>query len=210
MLHFQGFASEWHPLCKKYSVWSGKPIPQKTHCNPERDRFTPARHKEESEGCSGPVEVIVPFVAAESTAVLSGLLFGDEVPLRLALLLVTIFLFKSSRNKLFSGETLMRELKLLDVADCNCTLPEGDVLRFTGPLRLSNSSAGSCFIGISDMDGVMLVSWSILKAFGWMWLLDGAFEFESADWGEPGHSPFIRCDESPDWPGWELDLCWSH
>lgn len=50
------------------------------------------------------------------------------------------------------------------------------------------------------MDGVMLVSCSIRNELGWMWLLVGAFEFESADCGELGLSPFTihfdsACDE---------------
>lgn len=59
------------------------------------------------------------------------LLLMEEFPLR-----VTIFLFKSSLSKLFSGDTLISELKLLDVAVCNCTLPEGEVLEFIGPFLL--------------------------------------------------------------------------
>lgn len=212
MLHFHGFASEWQPLCRKYNVWSGNPIPQKTHCNPDKDRLPFNLHKEESEGCSVAVEVIVPFVVvAASLGELSALLFGDEVARLDKLLLVTIFLFKSSRRRLFSGETFMfNELKLEHVADW--TLPEGDVLKLIGPLRfeLSNSSFGSCLIGINEIDGVMLVSWSIRKEFVWIWVLDGAFELESADCGDNGHSPFILCEASPDWPGWEFERCGSH
>lgn len=76
----------------------------------------------------------------------------------------------------------MSELRLLEVAVCICTFPDGEAARLTGPFRLSyRSSFGSCLIGIREMEGVMLVSWSIRSEFGWMWLLDGAFEFESAD-----------------------------
>lgn len=57
MLHFHGLASEWQPLCKKYRVWSGKPMPQKEHC---KYLFPMNRHSDESEGCSDPVDVIVP------------------------------------------------------------------------------------------------------------------------------------------------------
>lgn len=57
-------------------------------------------------------------------------------------------------------------------------------------------------IGISDMEGVMIVSWSSRSEFGWMWVLVGAFEFESADCGEFGQSPFILWLESPLWAGW--------
>lgn len=81
------------------------------------------------------------------------------------------------------------------------------MLRVADPFLFvgSNSSPGSCLIGMRDIDGVMLVSCSILKELDCMWLLDGAFEFESADWGEAGHSPFILWEESPLWPGWELE-----
>lgn len=134
-------------------------MPQKTHCKLDKDLFPFNLHKEESEGCSVPVEVIVPFVVvAASVGELSGLLFGDEVARLDKLLLVTIFLFRSSLKRLFNGETFITELKLLQAADW--ILPEGDVLRLTGPLRLepSNSSLGSCLIGISDIEGVIFVS----------------------------------------------------
>lgn len=111
---------------------------------------------------------MVPLVVvAASLGELSELAFGDAVdlPRAVELFLDMIFLFKSSLSKLFSGDTLIKELRLLEVAVCICTLPEGDVLRFTGPFRLeiSYSSPGSCLMGISDMDGVILVSWSILR-----------------------------------------------
>ena len=62
MLHFQGLLSEWQPLWRKYKVWSGNAMPQKTHCSARPDLLWGDRHPVESEGCSGPVEVMVPFV----------------------------------------------------------------------------------------------------------------------------------------------------
>jgi hypothetical protein len=165
-----------------------------------------ARHSDESDGCSGPVDVMAPLVVvAVSLGEVSGLVLGlaVDLPLGEEFIRDTIFLFRSSLSRLFSGDTLINELRLLEVAVCICTLPEGEVLGF-GPFRFDtsySSSPGSCLIGISEIDGVMFVSWSILSEFGCIWLLDGAFEFESADWGDPGHSPFIRWDTSPLWPG---------
>ena len=202
MLHFQGFASEWHPLWRKYSVWSGKPIPQKMHCKLDSDRFPIARHSDESEGCSGPVLVMAPFVVvAVSLGEVSGLGLGLAVdrPRGDDVIRDTILRLRSSRSRLFSGDTLISELRLLEVAVCICTLPEGEVLGL-GPFRLDtsySSSPGSCLIGINEIEGVMFVSWSIRRELAWMWLLDGAFELESADWGEPGQSPFIRWEASP-------------
>lgn len=103
------------------------------------------------------------MVVALSPGELSGFGFGDAVdrPLDEELLLVTIFLFKSSLSKLFNGDTFINELKLLDVAVCNCTLPDGEEGTFSGPFLLLwsyVSSDGSCLIGINEIDGVMLVS----------------------------------------------------
>lgn len=86
--------------------------------------------------------MMVPFVVvALSPGELSGLGFGDAVerPLDDELLRVTIFLFKSSLSKLFKGETLIKELRLLDVAVCNWTLPEGEEGTFSGPFLLLTS-----------------------------------------------------------------------
>lgn len=94
---------------------------------------------DESEGWSDPVDVMVPLVmvAVRSPGELSGLWLGEMVErAREELLRDTIFRFRSSRSRLFSGETLIKEERLLEVAVCICTLPEeGDVevLRFTGP-----------------------------------------------------------------------------
>lgn len=129
---------------------------------------------------------------------------GDAVERPLLLLfLPIIFLFKSSLSRLLSGDTLIKELRLLEVAVCIWTLPEGEVLNVRAPLRfeLSYSSPGSCLIGMRDMDGVILVSWSNLSEFGCICVLLGAFELESADWGELGQSPFILWVDSPLWTG---------
>lgn len=92
-------------------------MPQKEHC---KYLFPMNRHKEESEGCSDPVDVIVPFVILfASVGEFSEFpLLGEAVerPLLDELLLEINFLFKSSRSKLFKGETLISELKLLLVA----------------------------------------------------------------------------------------------
>ena len=70
------------------------------------------------------------------------------------------------------------------------------VERLTGPLLLWDGSSvplpGSCLIGMSEMDGVMVVATSssdtartelLLPPLGpaTVWLLDGAFEFESTE-----------------------------
>lgn len=212
MLHFQGFASEWQPLCRKYSVWSGKPIPQNIHCKLLRDLLLNVLHNVESEGCSSPEDVMAPFVVvAESLGEFSELPLGETVDRPLLLpFLPMIFLFRSSLSRLLSGDTLIKELRLLEVAVCIWMLPDGEVLNVRVPFRfeLSYSSPGSCLIGMRDMEGVMLVSWSNLSELGCMCVLVGAFELESADWGEFGHSPFILGAESPLWFGW-LFLCWS-
>lgn len=142
---------------------------------------------------------MVPFVVvAESLGEFSELPFGETVdrPRLLLPFLPIIFLFRSSRRRLLSGDTLIKELRLLDVAVC---IPEGELLKVRAPFRfeLSYSSPGSCLIGMSDMEGVMLVSWSNLSELGCICVLVGAFELESADWGEFGHSPFIFGAESP-------------
>lgn len=162
------------------------------------------RHTDESDGCSGPVDVIAPFVVAASAAPSPPLAFalGEAAERFLVLLRVTIFRFKSSRSKDFSGETFINDVRLLDVADCTCVEAVGDVERLAGPFRLSNSSPGSCLIGINEIEGVILVSCSIRLLLS---ELEGALEFESPDWGDPGQSPLTRCDRpsaSPLlWPG---------
>lgn len=179
------------------------------HWSPDRLLFAADLQTDESEGCSGPVDVIVPLVVVfiESPGELSGFWLGELLDRALDPLRTTIFLFKSSRSKDLRGDTFIIELKLLDVAVCICTLPDGDVLRLTGPFRCAlvskfSSTVTSCLIGMRDIDGVMLVSFS--RRMGGMWLLDGALEFESADWGELGHSPFNRWEDSLDWGcrGW--------
>lgn len=127
--------------------------------------------------------MIAPLVVvAESLGELSEFPLGEAVdrPLLLPFLPI-IFLFRSSLSRLLSGDTLIRELRLLDVAVCIWTLPDGEVLKVSAPLRLelSYSSPGSCLIGMRDMDGVMLVSWSNLSELGCICVLVGAFELES-------------------------------
>jgi len=89
------------------------------------------------------------------------------------LLRLPIFRFRSSRRSDLRGDTLIRLVRLLDVADWNWILLFDSagaaaklraVVRFTGPLLLCEGSSvplpGSCFIGISEMDGVMVVATS--------------------------------------------------
>lgn len=71
-----------------------------------------------------------------------------------------------------NGLALIRLVRLLEVADWNWTLFDSAgavanaraVVRFTGPLLLCEGSSaplpGSCFIGMSEMDGVMVVATS--------------------------------------------------
>jgi len=140
-----------------------------------------------------------------------------------SILLCVLYVYRCKTNSV----TLIRLVRLLDVADWNWMLLFDSagaaaklraVVRFTGPLLLCEGSSvplpGSCFIGISDMDGVMVVATSNsdmvrtepfppLLAPPTVWLLEGAFEFESTECGEPGHSPFTRCDDGSEL-NWEL------
>lgn len=77
------------------------------HCKLERDRLQFDLQTEESEGCSEPVEVIAPFVVVPgSPGELSGCECGDpDDRARFALLRTTIRLLRSSRSKLFKGDT---------------------------------------------------------------------------------------------------------
>ena len=82
----------------------------------------------------------------------------------------------------------------MDSADAEAS--ERAVERLTGPLLLCDGSSvplpGSCLIGMSEMDGVMVVATSssdttrdellpTLLGPATVWLLDGAFELESTE-----------------------------
>lgn len=91
------------------------------HCKLDKDLLPELLQAVESDGCSGPVLVIVPLVVVPGSFDVFSELFGDAT-LRLNaldVLRITILRFKSSLNKLFNGDTFIKELKLLDVADCN-------------------------------------------------------------------------------------------
>lgn len=80
---------------------------------------------------------------------------------------------RSSRRSDLRGETLINvDEKLVDEAECRRT--------GSGMCDLLSSS-GSCLMGIRETEGV--TSCSARR------LLEGVLEFESADCGEPGHSP---------------------
>lgn len=83
-------------------------------------------HNDESEGCSGPVDVIVPLVDIAESLADSEFAPGDAVdlPRPLEPLRDIIFRFRSSLSKLFNGDTLISELRLLEVAVCIWMLPE--------------------------------------------------------------------------------------
>jgi hypothetical protein len=90
-------------------------MPQNTHCSAGADRLCGDRQPVESEGCSGPVDVMVPFVVVAIGCrlnELSGL--GEAVDGRPRagtdeLLRFPIFLFRSSRRSDLRGETLNTE-----------------------------------------------------------------------------------------------------
>nr|CAD7262836.1 unnamed protein product [Timema shepardi] len=131
------------------SVWSGNAMPQKTHCSVGAALLGDCQAVE-SEGCSGLVDVMVPLVVVVAAAMgwmlneLSGRGEESEVGRPRAgmlLLRLPIFLFKSSRSKDLRAALNSAEPRPVD--------------RFTGPLLLGPSSPpGSCFMGMSDIDGV--------------------------------------------------------
>lgn len=75
MLHFHGLLSEWQPLCKKYSVWSGNSMPQKRHWSMRLLRWWPIPAFIRS-SVSAPVDVIAPFDVVAMGAVEAT--FADE------------------------------------------------------------------------------------------------------------------------------------
>lgn len=75
MLHFHGLLSLWHPLCRKYRVWSGNSMPQNRHwrfCFP----FCPFSRAGRVSSFSGPVDVIAPF---EVVATADSVEFDDDI-----------------------------------------------------------------------------------------------------------------------------------
>lgn len=76
-------------------------------------------------------------VVADSLGEFSEVPFGERPlwpPLR-----PMIFRLRSSLSRLFSGDTLISELRLLDVAVCIWTLPDGEVLNVRLPFRFELS-----------------------------------------------------------------------
>ena len=89
------------------------------HCKLDRDLFVANLHSDESDGCSVPVDVIVPFVVVAASVGEFSVLLGDKAALLIMVELLRVIMrrFKSSLRRLFSGDTFINELKLLDVAD---------------------------------------------------------------------------------------------
>lgn len=77
MLHFQGLLSLWHPLWRKYKVWSGNSIPQNWHWSIRLPRCPLDTAANSSSVSVVPVEVIAPFDVVATAA--KGL--RDIVPL---------------------------------------------------------------------------------------------------------------------------------
>lgn len=85
ILHFQQWDSLWHPLCKKYRVWSGNSIPQNWHWSIRLPRWPLDTAANSSSVSVVPVEVIAPLDVVATAA--NGL--RDIVPLYVPIFLLT-------------------------------------------------------------------------------------------------------------------------